>query len=248
VWLDNIVHVRQVRTGPGGCRDADGKAVTGDPSEVSNWVGYGAKVMVVADGVVLASLDDLEDQVPGELPDPSTMNLENVDGNYVVIDHGDGLYSFYAHFQSGNVEVEVRDEVQAGDQLGLLGNTGNTSAPHLHFHMVGGPSPIASDGFPYVTRQWSCRCAPAPSRARTASRCDPGGIRDLVRLKVDVGELAVELLYLFLRERLEDVHQGEEPTRSGVSSDANTTHTKPLRRPGPRMTKAYKPLSGCSTC
>ena len=67
--------------------------------------------MVVADGVVVASLDDLEDQVPGELPDPSTINLENVDGNYVVIDHGDGLYSFYAHFQSGNVEVEVGDEV-----------------------------------------------------------------------------------------------------------------------------------------
>jgi hypothetical protein len=130
--------------------DADGQAVTGDPSEVSNWVGYGAKVMAVADGVVVASLDDLEDQTPGSLPDPSTINLKNVDGNYVVIDHGDGLYSFYAHLQPGSVAVEVGDEVRAGDRLGLLGNTGNTSAPHLHFHIIGGASPVASDGFPYV--------------------------------------------------------------------------------------------------
>jgi hypothetical protein len=130
--------------------DADGQAVTGDPSEVSNWVGYGAQVMAVADGVVVASLDDLENQTPGSLPDPSTINLKNIDGNYVVVDHGDGLYSFYAHLQPGSVAVEVGDEIRAGDRLGLLGNTGNTSAPHLHFHVIRGPSPVASDGFPYV--------------------------------------------------------------------------------------------------
>jgi hypothetical protein len=80
VWLDNIVHVRQVRTGPGGCRDADGKAVTGDLSEVSNWLGYGAKLMVVAGGVVVASLDDLEGQVPGELPDMFSKTLFTFEG------------------------------------------------------------------------------------------------------------------------------------------------------------------------
>src|SRR3712207_8545465 len=52
---------------------------------------------------------------------------------------------FYAHLQRGSVEVEVGDEVQAGDQLGLLGNTGNSSAPHLHFHVMAGPSPVGSD-------------------------------------------------------------------------------------------------------
>jgi murein DD-endopeptidase MepM/ murein hydrolase activator NlpD len=59
--------------------------------------------MAVADGVVVGSLDSLENQVPGELPDPSMINLENIDANYVVIDHGDGFYSFYAHFQPGSV-------------------------------------------------------------------------------------------------------------------------------------------------
>jgi hypothetical protein len=128
----------------------DGQIVVDDPSENENYVNYGAKVMAAADGVVVGMLDELEDNVPGQLPDPNSITLKNVDGNYVVIDHGNGLYSFYAHLQRGSVEVEVGDEVQAGDQLGLLGNTGNSSAPHLHFHVMAGPSPVGSDGLPYV--------------------------------------------------------------------------------------------------
>ena len=128
----------------------DGQIVVGDPSENENYVNYGAKVMAAADGVVLDMLDELEDNVPGQLPDPNSITLKNVDGNHVVIDHGNGLYSFYAHLQRGSVEVEVGDEVQAGDQVGLLGNTGNSSAPHLHFHIIAGPSPVGSDGLPYV--------------------------------------------------------------------------------------------------
>jgi murein DD-endopeptidase MepM/ murein hydrolase activator NlpD len=130
--------------------DDQGRLVTGDPSDVSNWVGYGARVIAAADGVVVSALNDLENQVPGSLPDPNTITVGNVDGNHVVIDHGNGLYSFYAHLQPGSVQVQVGDTVQTGDQLGLLGNTGNTSAPHLHFHIMSGPSPLGSDGTLYV--------------------------------------------------------------------------------------------------
>ena len=130
--------------------DADGQIVVGDPSKNENWVDYGAKVMAAADGEVIATLDDLKNNVPGKLPDPTTITIKTVDGNHVIIDHGDGFYSFYAHLQPGSVKVEVGDQVQAGDQLGLLGNTGNTSAPHLHFHVMSGPSALGSDGVPYV--------------------------------------------------------------------------------------------------
>ena len=106
--------------------------------------------MAVADGIVVGALDGLEDNVPGDLPDPSTITVKNVDGNHVVIDHGNGFYSFYAHLKPGSVEVVVGDRVQTGDQLGLLGNTGNTSAPHLHFHVMSSPSVLGSDGVPYV--------------------------------------------------------------------------------------------------
>ncbi len=101
----------------------------------------------------MATLDKLEDNKPGTLPDPSTFTKggnAGVDGNSVVVDHGNGLYSFYAHLQPGSVQVEVGDKVKTGDQLGLLGNTGNSSAPHLHFHVMDAPSGLVADGLPYV--------------------------------------------------------------------------------------------------
>jgi murein DD-endopeptidase MepM/ murein hydrolase activator NlpD len=130
--------------------NADGQLVVGDPSKNENWVDYGAKVMAAADGEVIAALDDMKNNVPGKLPDPTTITIKTVDGNHVIIDHGNGFYSFYAHLQPGSVTVEVGDKVQTGDQLGLLGNTGNTSGPHLHFHIMSGPSALGSDGVPYV--------------------------------------------------------------------------------------------------
>ncbi len=57
------------------------------------------------------------------------VGIAGVDGNSVVIDHGNGLYSFYAHMQKGSIKVKVGYKVRVGDQLGLLGNLGTTSAP-----------------------------------------------------------------------------------------------------------------------
>ena len=133
--------------------DSDGRLVEGDASKNSNFAGYGAPVMAAGDGVVVSTLDEMEDNEPGALPDPSLfteLGIASVDGNHVVIDHGNGLYSFYAHLQKGSIEVKVGNRVQAGGELGLLGNTGNSSAPHLHFHITNGPSPLGSEGVPYV--------------------------------------------------------------------------------------------------
>jgi murein DD-endopeptidase MepM/ murein hydrolase activator NlpD len=57
---------------------------------------------------------------------------------------------FYAHLQKNSIKVRPGDSVKKGAVLGKLGNTGNTSAPHLHFHVMNRPSPIAADGIPYV--------------------------------------------------------------------------------------------------
>jgi murein DD-endopeptidase MepM/ murein hydrolase activator NlpD len=76
------------------------------------------------------------------------VGIAGVDGNSVVIDHGNGLYSFYAHMQKGS--IKVGDKVRAGDQLGLLDNSGNTSAPHMQFHIMNGTSALGSDGLPFV--------------------------------------------------------------------------------------------------
>jgi len=130
--------------------NAKGELVQGDPADVNHYVDYGAKVYAVADGTVVDALDNLPDQPPGKLPDPTKITLRTVDGNHVTIDMGHGLYVFYAHLGKGTVRVHRGDRVKAGEVIGELGNSGNTSAPHLHIHVMDSPSALASDGLPYV--------------------------------------------------------------------------------------------------
>jgi len=130
--------------------DDQGRFVHGDPAKVESYTAYGADVIAVADATVVDALDELDDQVPGQLPDPSTITVRTVDGNHVVLDLGRGFYAFYAHLQKGSVRVHVGNKVKRGQLLGKLGNSGNTSAPHLHFHVMKGPSALGSDGAPYV--------------------------------------------------------------------------------------------------
>ena len=130
--------------------NANGEFVHGDPGVASNYVDYDAKVYAVADGTVVETLNDLDDQPPGTLPDPTTITLKTVDGNHVILDIGHGLYAFYAHLRKGSVTVHKGEHVKAGMVIGNLGNTGNTSGPHLHFHIMDGPSAMGSQGVPYV--------------------------------------------------------------------------------------------------
>ncbi len=129
--------------------DDAGHLVKGDPADVHNYADYGADVLAVADGTVVSTLNTLEDQVPGKMPDPATITLANVDGNHVVLDLGGGVFAFYAHMRKGSVTVAPGQRVKRGQVLGKVGNTGNTSAPHLHFHLMEGPSVLGSNGIPY---------------------------------------------------------------------------------------------------
>lgn len=134
--------------------DAQGELVHGDPADVHHYVDYGAKVYAVADGTVVDVLDSLPDQPPGKLPDPTTITLRTVDGNHVIIDMGHGLYVFYAHLKRGSIRVRKGEHVRAGEVIAALGNSGNTSAPHLHLQVMGDPSALAADGLPYVINRF----------------------------------------------------------------------------------------------
>jgi hypothetical protein len=158
----SVIHRGSFQTVNGGLFDAQrfaidymqlnkqGEFVHGDDSDVRNFVGYSANVLAVANGTVVSVLDELDDQAPGTLPDPATITIGTVDGNHVVLDIGGGRYAFYAHLKKGSVRVKAGDRVTSGMVIGQLGNSGNTSAPHLHFHVVDSPSVLGSDGLPYV--------------------------------------------------------------------------------------------------
>src|SRR5580704_1271065 len=130
--------------------DKDGKFINGDASDVHGYVGYGAQVLAVADGTVVGIEDSLEDQKPGSLPDPATITIDNVDGNHIVLSLGGGVYAFYAHLQKNSLTVKLGDHVKRSQVLAKLGNTGNSSAPHLHFHLMQSPSVLCSNGIPYA--------------------------------------------------------------------------------------------------
>jgi hypothetical protein len=128
--------------------DANDRVYVGNRLDPSSYRIYGEKALAVAEGTVVATINDLKEQTPGELP--KNLPIEEADGNSVVIDLGNGFFANYAHFQPGSVRVKVGDRVQPGDVLGLVGNSGNSLAPHLHFHVMDGPSPLAAQGLPYL--------------------------------------------------------------------------------------------------
>lgn len=127
----------------------------GAPSDVESYFSYGRKVVAVADATVVRVVDQFEDQIPGKLP--TSMTIDEVNGNHIVLDLGNGQFAFYAHLQPGSVRargIKVGDRVCRGEVLGLVGNSGNTSAPHLHFHVMSSPSALGSNGLPYVIEEF----------------------------------------------------------------------------------------------
>lgn len=66
-----------------------------------------------------------------------------------MIKIGDGRFAFYAHMQPHSLRVHVGEHVKQGQVIGLLGNTGNTDAPHLHFQIMNSPDSWTADGLPF---------------------------------------------------------------------------------------------------
>ncbi len=103
---------------------------------------FGRPIFSPASGVVIAVENGVKDNVPG------AMNPKQPMGNHVILDHGNGEYSFFAHFKKGSVAVEKGQAVEARDLLGLCGNSGNSSEPHLHYHLQNGPIFQQGKGLP----------------------------------------------------------------------------------------------------
>ena len=128
----------------------DGKTYQGDPADNKNYRAYGHEIHAVADGIVTETKDGLPQNTPGAKSLAIPITLETIGGNHVITDMGNGLYAFYAHMQPGTLRVKVGDKVHRGQVLGLLGNTGNSSEPHLHFDICNASSMLACEGFPYA--------------------------------------------------------------------------------------------------
>jgi hypothetical protein len=126
----------------------ENKLYSGPRDQLSSYAYVGAKVLAVADGTVI----NLQDGRPNETPPnfPQGYDLLQQLGNFLIIDIGHGHFAFYAHFQPNTLKVRKGDKVRRGQVLALVGNSGNSDAPHLHFGIEDGPLPFASNGVPFV--------------------------------------------------------------------------------------------------
>ena len=107
--------------------------------------------------VVVTTKDDIPQNVPGDNSRAVPMTIETIGGNHIILDLGQGRYAFYAHLQPGSLRVKEGDHVKRGRVLALVGNSGNSTEPHLHFHVSDGNSPLASEGVPYVLESFAVR-------------------------------------------------------------------------------------------
>ena len=128
--------------------DHQGKAFRGDGKTSEQWLCYGTELLAVAPGTVVEVMRDLPDQPPGVAP--TNLTIPQIAGNHVILDLGGGRYAMYAHLAPHSAIVRVGDHVKAGQKLGLLGNSGNTTGPHLHFQISDRPSTLDTTSLPFV--------------------------------------------------------------------------------------------------
>ena len=131
--------------------DASGHHTRGDAQQVANWLGYGEDVLAVADATVVATRNDY----------PESRTLKNPrhplgegSGNFVSLDLGDGRYAHYEPLRPGSIRVHPGERVHRGQIIAALGFSGDSTGPHLHFHVSDGAAPLAGEGLPFVIARY----------------------------------------------------------------------------------------------
>ena len=105
------------------------KSYKTDGKSNEDYYAFGKELFAPCDGVVVLVVDGIKDNKPGIL------NPVYVPGNTVIIQTVNNEYLFFAHFKQHSIKVKEGQKVKAGQLLGLCGNSGNSSEPHLHFHI-----------------------------------------------------------------------------------------------------------------
>ncbi len=134
----------------------------------TDYYAYGQPVLAAAAGIVVdAANDQPEDQHALKQPNETqaayfarlqqdqatrlAQGMLGIIGNHVIIDHGNGEFSVYAHLKPGSVRVRTGERVAQGQQIGQVGSSGNSTEPHLHFQVCNSADPLMCAGIPI---QW----------------------------------------------------------------------------------------------
>ncbi len=110
--------------------DDNGSSHSAEGLRNEDYYAFGQVISSPADGVVVEAVDGLRDNEPNR-----TTNNYAFSGNFVMIRHAEKAFSVLAHLKQYSVNVKAGQKVRAGQKLGLCGNSGNSTEPHLHFHV-----------------------------------------------------------------------------------------------------------------
>lgn len=126
-----------------------GTCCTGPVKALGSWPFFGTPVLAAADGTVAEIADGMPEQVPGP---PVGVTAANAAGNHIIEAIGEGRYILYAHLRTGSIpaSLHVGSRLASGQKIGALGNSGSTTAPHLHFQVMDRPSALSAVGLPFV--------------------------------------------------------------------------------------------------
>jgi murein DD-endopeptidase MepM/ murein hydrolase activator NlpD len=116
----------------------EGKTRKGQSGINEDYFAFGREILAPAVGVITDVITGVRDNVPG------SMNPYSGLGNAVFIRHREHEVSVLAHLKLGSIKVKVGDKVKRGQVIGLCGNSGNSSEPHLHYHLQN--TPVIQDG------------------------------------------------------------------------------------------------------
>lgn len=126
----------------------DGSSYRGSGESVDDYHAYGLPVFAPVDGRVVAAHDGEPDASPGQ-PEPAREG-----GNRIVLEVAPRQFLFLAHFKAGSVRVRPGDVVRRGDLIGNVGNSGNSTEPHLHLHLQDTPDFSTGQGIPMHFREY----------------------------------------------------------------------------------------------
>lgn len=176
--------------------DEEGKTWEGDPSQLTSYFSYQEPIVSATAGTVVRAVDEFENTASLPAPPPVPPIIETT-GNHVVVEIEPGRYLLYGHMDPGSVRVKVGDKVEVGQELGLVGSSGNSTTPHLHFQLQTEPTFFPTDSLPYVFdrftlvgsvtgRVWDDNLGEQPTGQLPFEKIDPSERTDEMPLDRDV--------------------------------------------------------------
>lgn len=126
----------------------NGSTFIGDGKQNEDYYCYRDTLYAPGSGKVVEMVNSVAENIPGET------NTDQLFGNYVIIDHGNEEFSVLAHFVKNSITVMVGDLLDKGQAIGLSGNSGNSTEPHLHYHLQNKPSIGHGQGLPAQFRDY----------------------------------------------------------------------------------------------